>query len=126
MTMDNPIPSATAADLASFKGAELTGVSVWKTGVTLSFNNEARTITIENNAEFRSHGRTETYNQELIVALGARVLSLIGRCAVETQALEDKTFALTFDDGAILTLRPDGSGYECYTVNLPDGSIFIG
>ncbi len=24
------------------------------------------------------------------------------------------------------TLRPDGSGYECYTVNLPDGSIFIG
>ncbi len=50
----------------------------------------------------------------------------MGRCAVEVQALEDKTFALTFDDGAILTLRPDGSGYECYTVNLPDGSIFIG
>jgi hypothetical protein len=126
MTMDNPIPSATAADLASFKGAELTGVSVWKTGVTLRFNNEARTITIENNAEFRSDGRTETYNQELIVALGARVLSLIARCAVEVQALEDRTFALTFDDGAILTLRPDGSGYECYTVNLPDGSIFVG
>ncbi len=85
MTMDNPIPNATAADLASFKGAELTAVSVWKTGVTLSFNNEARTITIENNAEFRSHGRIETYNQELIVALGARVLSLMGHCAVEVQ-----------------------------------------
>ena len=126
MTMDNPIPSAAAADLASFKGAELTNVSVWKTGVTLSFNNEARTITIENNAEFRWHGRTETYNQELIVALGARALSLIGRSAVEVHALEDKTFALTFDDGAILTLRPDGSGYECYTVNLPNGSIFVG
>ena len=94
--------------------------------MTLSFNNEARTITIENNAEFRSYGRIETYNQELIVALGARVLSLIGHCAVEVQALEDKTFALTFDDGAILTLRPDGSGYECYTINLPDGSIFVG
>ncbi len=120
------IPNATATDLASFKGAELTGVSVWKTGVTLSFNNEARTITIENNAEFRSHGRTETYNQELIVALGARVLSLIGRYAADVQVLEDKTFALSFDDGAMLTLRPDGSGYECYTVNLPDGSIFIG
>ena len=126
MTMDNPIPSATAADLASFKGAELTGVSVWKTGVTLSFNNEARTITIENNAEFKSYGRTETYNQELIVALGARVLSLMGRCAVEVQASEDKIFALTFEDGAILTLQPDGSGYECYTVNFPDGSIFVG
>ena len=120
------IPNATATDLASFKGAELTGVSVWKTGVTLSFNNEARTITIENNAEFRSHGRTETYNQELIVALGARVLSLIGRYAADVQVLEDKTFALSFDDGAMLTLRPDGSGYECYTVNLPDGSIFVG
>jgi len=120
------IPNATATDLASFKGAELTGVSVWKTGVTLSFNNEARRITIENNAEFRSHGRTETYNQELIVALGARVLSLIGRYAADVQVLEDKTFALSFDDGAMLTLRPDGSGYECYTVNLPDGSIFIG
>ena len=120
------IPSTAAADLTSFKGAELTGVSVWKTGVTLSFNNEARMITIENNAEFRSYGRIETYNQELIVALGARVLSLIGHCAVEVQALEDKTFALTFDDGAILVLRPDGSGYECYTINLPDGSIFIG
>ena len=126
MTMDNPIPSATAADLASFKGAELTGVSVWKTGVTLTFNNEARTITIENNAEFRSHGRTETYNQELIVALGARVLSLMGHCAVEVQALEDRSLTLTFDDGAILALRPDGSGYECYTVNLPNGSIFVG
>ncbi len=120
------IPNATATDLASFKGAELTGVSVWKTGVTLSFNNEARTITIENNAEFRSHGRTETYNQELIVALGARVLSLIGRYAADVQVLEDKTFALSFDDGAMLTLRPDGSGYECYTISLPDGSIFIG
>jgi hypothetical protein len=124
--MKEPIPSTTAADLASFKGAELTGVSVWKTGVTLSFNNEARTITVENNAEFRSYGRIETYNQELIVALGARVLSLMGHCAVEVKTLDDKTFALTFDDGAILTLRPDGSGYECYTVNLPDGSIFIG
>jgi hypothetical protein len=50
----------------------------------------------------------------------------MGRCAVEVQVLQDKTFALSFDDGAILTLRPDGSGYECYTVNLPDGSIFIG
>ena len=126
MTTDNPIPNATAADLAGFKGDELTGVSVWKTGVTLSFNNEVRTITIENNAEFRTHGRTETYNQELIVALGARVLSLMGRCVVEVQALDDKTFALTFDDGATLTLRPDGSGYECYTINLPDGSIFVG
>ena len=38
MTTDKPISSATVADLASFKGAELTGVSVWKTGVTLSFN----------------------------------------------------------------------------------------
>src|SRR5258708_6309376 len=99
MTTDNPIAAATATDLASFKGAELTGVSVWKTGVTLSFNNEARTITIENNAEFRSYGRTETYNQELIVALGARVLSLMGQSVVEVQALEDKTFALTFGDG---------------------------
>jgi hypothetical protein len=126
MAMNDPVPSAAAVDLASFKGAELTGVSVWKTGVTLSFNNEARTITIENNGEFRSHGRTETYNQELIVALGARILSLIGCRAVEVQVLDDKTFALTFDDGAILTLRPDGSGYECYTINLPDGSIFVG
>jgi hypothetical protein len=50
----------------------------------------------------------------------------MGHCAVEVKTLDDKTFALTFDDGAILTLRPDGSGYECYTVNLPDGSIFIG
>jgi hypothetical protein len=124
--MNNPIPSATAVDLASFKGAELTGVSVWKAGVTLSFNNEARTITIENNAEFRSHGRTETYNQELIVALGARVLSLMGHCAVEVKALEDRSLTLTFDDGAILALRPDGSGYECYTVNLPNGSIYVG
>ena len=126
MTTDNPIPSATATDLTSFKGAELTGVLVWKTGVTLSFNNEARTIAIENNAEFKSSGRTETYNQELIIALGARVLSLMGRSIAEVQTLEDKTFALAFDDGAILTLRPDGSGYECYTVNLPDGSIFVG
>jgi hypothetical protein len=126
MTMNSPIPEATPADLASFKGAELTGVSVWKNSVTLSFNHEARTITIENNAEFRSHARIETYNQELIVAFGARVLSLIGRSTVEVQALDDKTFALTFEDGAILTLRPDGSGYECYTINFPDGSIFVG
>ena len=126
MMTDKPISHRSVADLASFKGAELTGVSVWNTGVRLGFNNEARTITIENNAEFRWHGRTETYNQELIVALGARVLSLIGRCAVEVQALEDATFALTFDDGVILALRPDGSGYECYTINLPDGSIFVG
>jgi len=126
MTMDNPIPSATAADLASFKGAELTGVSVWKAGVTLSFNNEARTIVIENNAEFRSHGRAETYNQELIVALGARVLSLMGHRVVEVQALDDRSLTLTFDYSTILALRPDGSGYECYTVNLPDGSIFVG
>jgi hypothetical protein len=50
----------------------------------------------------------------------------MGHCAVAVQALEDRSFALTFDDGAILTLRPDGSGYECYTVNLPNGSIFVG
>jgi hypothetical protein len=42
------------------------------------------------------------------------------------QASEDKTIALSFDDGAKLMLRPDDSGYESYNVNLPNGSIFVG
>jgi hypothetical protein len=126
MTMDGSIPSAAAADLESFKDAELTNVTVWKYGVSLTFNDEPRVITVESNAEFHCQGRTEIYNNEIIIGLGARTLSLIGRRVIEVLATEDKTFALTFDDGSKLTLRPDSSGYECYTVNLPNGSIFVG
>ena len=126
MTADDPISVASLADLESFKGAELTGVTVWKFGVTLSFNDEPRTITIENNIEFRSEGRTEVYNQEIIVAFGARILSLMNRRIVELRASEAKILAFEFDDGSMLTLRPDDTGYESYTVNLPNGSVFVG
>jgi hypothetical protein len=130
MTADVPaegsIPFASTADLVILKGAELTSVSVWKYGVSLSFNDEPLTITVENNAEFQSQGRTEIFNQEIIIGFGARMLSLVGRRVSDMQATEDKTIALSFDDGARLVLRPDNSGYESYTVNLPNGSIFVG
>jgi hypothetical protein len=126
MTADDPISAASLADLESFKGAELTSVMVWKFGVTLSFNDEPRTITIENNIEFRSEGRTEVYNQEIIVAFGARILSLMNRRVIELRTSEDKILSFEFDDGSILTLRPDDTGYESYTVNLPNGSVFTG
>jgi hypothetical protein len=126
MTAEGSIPLAAATDLAVLEGAELTNVSVWKYGVTLRFNNEPLTITVENNAELQSLGRTEIFNQEIIVGFGARMLSLIGRCVSAMQATDDKTIALQFDDGSTLVLRPDASGYESYTVNLPNGSIFVG
>jgi hypothetical protein len=126
MTANDPISTASPSDLESFKGAELTNVMVWKFGVTLSFNNEPRTITIESGVEFRSHGRTEVYNQEIIVAFGARILSLMNRRIVELRASADKILSFEFDEGSMLTLRPDDTGYESYTVNLPNGSVFAG
>jgi hypothetical protein len=126
MTAEGSIPFASVADLAIFKDAELTNVSVWKHGVTLRFNDDPLTITVENNAEFQSQGRTEIFNQEIIIGFGARMLSLVGRRVSDMQATDDKTIALSFDDGAKLVLRPDDSGYESYTVNLPNGSIFVG
>jgi hypothetical protein len=126
MTADDPIPTASLADLESFKAAELTSVMVWKFGVTLAFNNEPRTVTVESGIEFRSQGRTEVYNQEIIVAFGARVLSLMGRRVVELKATDDKILSFEFDEGSVLTLRPDDTGYESYSINLPDGSVFTG
>ena len=90
MTAEGSIPFASVADLAILKGAELTGVYVWKHGVTLSFNNAPLTITVENNAEFQSQGRTEIFNQEIIIGFGARMLSLVGRCVSDFQPTEDK------------------------------------
>jgi len=126
MSADDPIPPASLADLESFKAAELTSVMVWKFGVTLAFNNEARTVTVESSVEFRSQGRTEIYNQEIIVAFGARILSLMGRRVVELKASDDKILSFEFDEGSVLTLRPDDTGYESYSINLPDGSVFTG
>lgn len=126
MTAEGSIPFARAADLAILKDAELTGVSVWKHSVALGFNAGPLSITVENNAQLQSRGRTEIFNQEIIVGFGARMLSLVGRRVSDVQATEDKTIALSFDDGTRLVLRPDDSGYENYTVNLPDGSIFVG
>jgi hypothetical protein len=126
MSADNPIPTASLADLESFKGAELTGVNVWKFGVTLAFNGEPRTITVESGIEFRSQARTEVYNQEIIVAFGARILWLMGRRVVELKATGDKIISFEFDEGSVLTLRPDDTGYESYVINLPDGSVFTG
>ena len=126
MTQFDSPPHASPDDLASFKGAELTRVNVWKYGVTLTFDDAPRTITIEGGVELRAQGRIERYNQEIIVALGARVLALLGRSVVDAKATDEKVFSLAFDDGTLLTLQPDGSGYECYNVNLPDGSIFVG
>jgi len=126
MSADDPIPAASLTDLESFKAAELTSVIVWKFGVTLAFNNEPRTVTVESGVEFRSQGRTEVYNQEIIVAFGARILSLMGRRVVELKATEDKILSFEFDEGSVLTLRPEDTGYESYAINLPDGSVFTG
>lgn len=123
---DGPVPIAAASDLAILQGAELTGVFVWKYGVTLSFDNKPLTITVESDAELRSQGRTEIYNQEVIVAFGARILSLVGFCVRDMSVTDDKVLKLAFDEGSSLTLRPDSSGYESYSVNLPDGSLFVG
>ena len=126
MSADDPIPMASLDDLESFKAAELTSVSVWKFGVTLAFNDEPRTITVESGIEFRSQGRTEVYNQEIITAFGARILSLMGRRVVELKATDDKILSFEFDEGSVLTLRPDDTGTESYAINLPDGSMFTG
>ena len=126
MSADDPIPTASLADLESFKAAELTSVMVWKFGVTLAFNNEPRTVTVESNVEFHSQGRTEIYNQEIIVAFGARILSLMGHRVVELKAPDDKILSFEFDEGSVLTLRPEDTGYESYSINLPDGSVFTG
>jgi hypothetical protein len=125
-----PISIADASALAILQGAELTGVFIWKFGATLSFDNKPDdkplTITVENNAEFRAQGRIESYNQEVIVAFGARILSLIGFSVRDLQITDDKVLTLSFDEGSAVTLRPDSTGFESYTVNLPDGSIFVG
>lgn len=121
-----PISLASASDLAILQGAELTGVFVWKYGVTLSFDNKPLTITVENDAELHSQGRTEIYNQEVIVAFGARVLSLVGFAVRDMSVTDDKVLTLAFDEGSSVTLRPDSSGSESYSVNLPDGSLFVG
>jgi hypothetical protein len=121
-----PIFIEDASALAILQGAELTSVHVWKFGVSLGFDNKPLTITIESNAEFRTRGQTEIYNQEVIVAFGARILSLVGQHVTEVGVTDGKVLALSFDEGSNLTLRPDSSGHESYSVNLPDGSIFIG
>lgn len=120
--------------LSVLQGAELTGVFVWKYGVTLSFDGRPEadadgtslTITVENNAEFRAQGRAEIYNQEVIVAFGARILALVGFAVRDVAVTDGKMVTLAFEEGSSLTLRPDSTGYESYTVNLPDGSIFVG
>ena len=126
MTGINPIPGASASDLAILQDAELTSVNVWKHGVTLGFNNRPLTVTIESNAEFQAQGRAEVFQQEVIVAFGARMLSLIGCNVVEVGVTGDRVLSLIFSDGSKVTLRPDATGYESYSVNLPDGSLFIG
>jgi hypothetical protein len=123
MTQFASIPRASANPLERFKGAELTTVMVWKFGVKLSFDDEPCTITIENNVEFASRGQTESYNQGVIVSFGAHVVSLIGCHIIDLQIAENKTLALNFDDGSILTVRPDMSGYESYQVSSPDGML---
>jgi hypothetical protein len=121
-----PNPGASPADLACLKDAELTGVNVWQYGVTLSFNHRPLIVTIESNAEFQAQGRAEVFQQEVIVAFGARMLSLIGSNVVEVSINTGKMLTLLFTDGSKVTLRPDATGNESYSVNLPDGSLFIG
>ncbi|MET0445506.1 MAG: DUF6188 family protein [Pseudorhodoplanes sp.] len=121
-----PVFLTDSSALAMLQGTELTGVQVWKYGVALSFDNKPLTITIESNAEFRARGQTEIYNQEVIVAFGARMLSLVGQHVTTVGVTDGKVLALSFDEGSNLTLRPDSSGHESYSVNLPDGSIFVG
>lgn len=126
MTGFDPMPGASPADLACLKDAELTGVNVWQYGVTLTFNNRPLTVTVESNAEFQAQGRAEIFQQEVIVAFGARMLSLIGCHVAEIGVTDSRTLTLLFSDGSRVTLRPDTTGYESYSVNLPDGSLFIG
>jgi hypothetical protein len=126
MTTEGSVPCARLADLAILNGAVLTSVLVWKWGVSLGFNDEPLTITVENNPGFRSRGRTENFSQEFITGFGARMLPLLGRRVSDVQVTEDKALTLSFDGSTKVMLRPDDSGYESYNVNLPNGSIFFG
>ena len=99
MAADDPNPTASLADLASFKGAELTGVNVWKFGVTLAFNDGSRTITVESGIEFRSQGRTEVYNQEIIVAFYRAAFGRKPTAAEQKAATELITQAPTLKEG---------------------------
>lgn len=126
MTGIGPFPTASAPDLGCLQDAELTGVLVWKYGVTLRFNDQPLTLTVESNAEFHTQGRVEVFQQEVIVAFGARVLALLGCTIVAFNVSSDKTLTLNFSDGSGVTLRPDATGFESYSVNFPDGTMFIG
>lgn len=126
MTGIDPVPMASPAALSILQDTELTAVNVWKYGVTLKFNNQLLSITVESNAEVSAMGRVEVFQQEVIVAFGARMLTLIGFHVVGVAIGDDKVLTLSFSEGSKVTLRPDVSGYESYSVNLPDNSMFIG
>jgi hypothetical protein len=116
MTQFRPVPED------ALKGKELTTVSVWKFGVTLIFDEDAFTITIENNAQLDSPGRErELYNQERIVAFGAQVVSLIGRRIAALNISEDGTLKIGFDEESTVLVRRDPSGYESYQLGCSDG-----
>lgn len=126
MTQYESTPNASSTDLVEhFATAELTTVMVWKFGVKLMFNNDSLYLTVESNAEFQSQGQTELYNQEVIVAFGARVLSLVGRRVTALHLDDDKVLTLSFDEGSKLAVRPDQSGYESYQIGCPAG-LWIG
>jgi len=124
------VAGARAADhrsrLVSFEGAVVTSVTAWRHGVSLAFNDEARAINIEGQADVSAGGRLERYPVGASVALAKRLLDLVGRCIERITVSEDGALVVAFDEEFVLRAAADETGYESYVVSFPDEFILAG
>lgn len=124
------VAGARAADhrtrLASFEGAVVTSVTAWRHGVSLGFNDEARTINIEGQAQISAAGHTERYAVERSVGLAKRLLDLLARRVDGITVSEDGALVVAFQGDLVLTVAADETGYESYVVSFPDDFILAG
>jgi hypothetical protein len=115
----------TAGDLPGFAGATLTSVTAWTYGISLGFNDEARSIMLESAAEIRRGAQIEAFTVDGGTALAKALLDLLEKTVTRAHRSAERHLTLTFPDCTVVIMS-DESGYENYQVDFPDGSILVG
>jgi hypothetical protein len=110
-------------DASFFVGGVLETVTFAINAIHLTFDT-GTAVTVQKHVRYRVSSN-EPLRDDVLPTLESGLMALVGRRVESTALRLPGDLILEFERGGTLLVEDDSEGYESYSMNTPDGEIFV-
>jgi hypothetical protein len=110
-------------DASFFVGGVLETVTFAINAIQLTFDT-GTAVTVQKHVRYRLSAN-EPLRDDVLPTSNSGLMALVGRRIESTALRLPGDLILEFERGGTLLVEDDSEGYESYSINTPDGEVFV-